>query len=158
MFLQCLPFSGGVGAPGMQGSPGPAGLEGDRGAPGEPGAPGSAGIEDEQWSWGWAHIPCAHHCQPPGQSWHFRARTSVGLWELSVSRERVVQVAWTVCIQGRLVVGLFDSVRRGCKERIQALKNICTGGGCIAGGMTVHVLEEVKMLENVPRTHATILF
>ena len=35
-------------------------------------------------------FPCAHPHQPPGQSWHSRARASVGLWELSVSREKVV--------------------------------------------------------------------
>ena len=58
-------------------------------------------------------FPCAHPYQPPRQSWHSRARASLGLWELSVSRERVVRVAGTVCIQGRLVVGLWDiSVQR----------------------------------------------
>ena len=61
-------------------------------------------------------FPCAHPHQPPGQSWHSRARASVGLWELSVSRERVVRVAGTVCIQGRVVVGLWDSQ---CTEMMQ---------------------------------------
>ena len=51
MFLQYIPSSGGVGAPGMQGSPGPAGLKGERGAPGELEAPRSAGTEGEKWSW-----------------------------------------------------------------------------------------------------------
>ena len=35
-------------------------------------------------------FPCAHPHPPPGQSWHSRERASVGFWELSVSRERVV--------------------------------------------------------------------
>ena len=54
-------------------------------------------------------FPCAHPHQPPGQSWHSRVRASLGLWELSVSRERVVRVEGTVHIQGRLVFGLWDS-------------------------------------------------
>ncbi|XDA89700.1 hypothetical protein R6Z07M_019322 [Ovis aries] len=81
---------GGVGAPGMQGSPGPTGLKGERGAPGEPGAPGSAGAAGEQWTWGWAHVLLCPPHHPQGQSWHSRERASVGLWELSVSRERVL--------------------------------------------------------------------
>ena len=32
----------------------------------------------------------AYHHHPPGQSWHSRERASFGLWELSVSRERVM--------------------------------------------------------------------
>ena len=35
-------------------------------------------------------FPCAYHHHPPGQSWHSRERASFGLWELSVSRERVM--------------------------------------------------------------------
>ena len=71
-------------------------------------------------------FPCAHPHQPPGQSWHLRARARAGLWELSVSRERVVRVAGTVCIQGRLVVGLWViSVQSGCKKRFQAQRDIC---------------------------------
>ena len=62
MFLQCVPSSGGVGAPGMQGFPGPTGLKGEKGAPGETGAPGHAGVTGEQSTWGWAHIPL---CPPP---------------------------------------------------------------------------------------------
>ena len=115
MLLQCVPFAEGVGAPGMQGSPGPAGLTRETGAPGEPGAPGRAGAAGEQRIWGSAHVPL---CPPPpatrselafqGESQHWALGT--------VSRERVVRVAGTVCIQGRLVVGLWDSQ---CTERMQ---------------------------------------
>ena len=35
-------------------------------------------------------FPCAHPHYPSGQSWHSRERASVGFWELSVSRKRVV--------------------------------------------------------------------
>ena len=82
-------------------------------------------------------FPCAHPHQPPGQSWHSRARARLGLWELSVSRERVVRVAGTVCIQGRLVVGLWDiSVQRGCKEEVEG-----TEGHLHVGGFTSPCME-----------------
>ena len=50
-------------------------------------------------------FPCAYPHQPSCQSWHFRERASVGFWELSVSREKVLRVAGTVCIwEGWLLV------------------------------------------------------
>ena len=83
--------------------------------PGDPGVPGCAGAAGEQRTWGSAHVQL---CPPPpatrselafqGESQHWALGT--------VSRERVVTVAGTVCIQGRLVVGLWD---RQCIERMQ---------------------------------------
>ena len=144
MLLQCVPSSGGVGAPGTLGSPGPAGLKGERGSPGEPGVPGRAGVPGEQWTWGSAHIPL---CPPPpatrselafqGESQHWTLGT--------VSRERLVRAAGYVCIQGRLVVGLWDSQ---CTERMQGHLPGTEGhlyrGRHTAWDMTVHVLGEVE--------------
>ena len=115
MLLQCVPSAGEVGAPGTLGSPGPAGLKGERGAPGEPGAPGRAGAAGEQRTWGWPHVPLCP--PPPATRSELAFQGESQRWALgTVSRERVVRVAGTVCIQGRLVVGLWDSQ---CTEMMQ---------------------------------------
>ena len=111
MFLQCVPSSGGVGAPGMPGSPGPAGLKGERGTPGEPGVPGSAGAAVEQWTWGWAHVPL---CLPPPPS-----RS-----ELAFQGESQLWALGTVCLQGEGDVSSRDylcSGKAGCWVKGQSV-------------------------------------
>lgn len=140
MFLQCVPSSGGVGAPGMQGFRGPTDLKGERGAPGETGAPGRAGEAGEQWIWGWAHIPL---CLPPPAI----------MSELAFQGESQCWVLGTVCLHGegaessrdclylgRLVVSLWDSqyIERMQEEDPGTEEHLYVGG-CAAWGKEVHV-------------------
>ena len=83
--------------------------------PGDPGVPGCAGAAGEQRTWGSAHVPLCP--PPPATRSELAFQGESQRWALgTVSRERVVRVAGTVCIQGRLVVGLWDSQ---CTEMMQ---------------------------------------
>ena len=61
---------------------------------------------------GWAHVPLCP--PPPATRSELAFQGESQCWALgTVSRERVVRVAGTVCIQGRVVVRLWDiSVQR----------------------------------------------
>ena len=111
MFLQCVPSSGGMGAPGMQGFRGPTDLKGERGAPGETGAPGRAGEAGEQWIWGWAHIPL---CPPPPAI----------MSEPAFQGESQLWALGTVCLQGEGDVSSRDylcSGKAGCWVKGQSV-------------------------------------